>query len=39
MIISECADAYGSSLMGEQMICAGEAGRDSCQVRTLDTDH
>lgn len=26
-----CAQAYGSSLFEDEMICAGEAGRDSCQ--------
>ncbi len=29
---SECADAYGNDLIADQMICAGEAGKDSCQV-------
>jgi hypothetical protein len=27
-----CEDAYGESLFPEQMICAGEEGKDSCQV-------
>ena len=35
--ISECAVAYGDSLIPDQMICAGEEGRDSCQVRTTNT--
>ena len=29
---SECADAYGSDLVADQMICAGESGKDFCQV-------
>jgi len=27
----DCADAYGSSLIADQMICAGETDKDSCQ--------
>ena len=30
--ISDCADAYGNDLIPEMMICAGEDGKDSCQV-------
>jgi len=28
---SECDDAYTGSVVGDVMICAGEAGKDSCQ--------
>lgn len=27
----DCADAYGNDLIADQMICAGESGKDSCQ--------
>jgi hypothetical protein len=31
---SDCEEAYGNDLIADQMICAGEAGKDSCQVFT-----
>ena len=35
--ISDCADAYGNDLIPEMMICAGEDGKDSCQVIVTHT--
>ncbi len=31
----DCNDAYGGDIHEESMICAGVAGKDSCQVNAL----